>query len=162
APSASSARVRTPGAAAARIPARIAATSDPTRRRPSSSLACSMVTGGPSCRIEAPDRRRGRDDATSAARFRCGKPARAGFPGLPAAPGTTARAWRVPSLQRLEPEPLGACVVAHAAALVFLVLAVVALEELHVAVALESEDVGGDTVEEPAVDRKSVVEDEGV
>src|SRR5688572_25078752 len=40
---------------------------------------------------------------------------------------------------------------AEAALLVFLVLAVVAREELHVRVALEGEDVGGDAVEEPAV-----------
>src|SRR5690606_22945475 len=56
-------------------------------------------------------------------------------------------------LQRLEPQPLRAGVVAQAALLVFLVLAVVALEELHVRVALEGEDVGGDAVQEPAVMR---------
>src|SRR5687768_9200317 len=44
------------------------------------------------------------------------------------------------SLQCLEPQPVRAGVVAHAAPLVFLVLAVVALEELHVRVALEGED----------------------
>jgi hypothetical protein len=47
---------------------------------------------------------------------------------------------------------------AEAALLVFLVLAVVALEELDVRVALEGEDVGGDAVEEPAV----VADHEGV
>src|SRR5207342_2898909 len=40
---------------------------------------------------------------------------------------------------------------AEAALLVFLVLAVVAREELHVRIAFEGEDVGGDAVEEPAV-----------
>src|SRR4249919_2821985 len=40
---------------------------------------------------------------------------------------------------------------AEAALLVFLVLAIVAGEELHVRVALKGEDVGGDAVEEPAV-----------
>src|SRR5690606_37171260 len=54
-------------------------------------------------------------------------------------------------LERLEPQALWTRVVAKAALLVFLVLAVVALEELHVAVALEGEDVGRDAVEEPAV-----------
>src|SRR5690606_27075375 len=54
-------------------------------------------------------------------------------------------------LERLEAQALGTCVVAEAALLVVLVLAVVALEELHVRVALEGEDVGGDAVQEPAV-----------
>src|SRR5690606_22359898 len=53
-------------------------------------------------------------------------------------------------LQRLEPQPVRAGVLAEATLLVFLVLAVVALEELHVRVALEGEDVGRDAVEEPA------------
>ena len=46
-----------------------------------------------------------------------------------------------------------ASIVTQATLLVFLVLAVVALEELHVRIALEREDVGGDAVEEPAVMR---------
>src|SRR5690606_30462089 len=57
--------------------------------------------------------------------------------------------WRL--LERLEAQALGTRVVAKAALLVFLVLAVVALEELHVRVALEGQDVGGDAVQEPAV-----------
>src|SRR5690606_38093381 len=61
-------------------------------------------------------------------------------------------------LQRLEPQAPGTGVVTQAALLVFLVLAVVALEELHVRVALEGEDVRGDAVQEPAVvaDREGV------
>src|SRR5690606_2328419 len=51
--------------------------------------------------------------------------------GLPA--GATAPRL----LQRLEAQPLRAGVVAHAALLVFLVFAVVALEELHVRIPLE-------------------------
>src|SRR5690606_35727889 len=47
----------------------------------------------------------------------------------------------------------GAGVVAEAALLVLFVLAVVALEELHVRVALERQDVGGNAVEEPAIVR---------
>src|SRR3546814_737294 len=57
------------------------------------------------------------------------------------------------SLQRLEPQPVRAGVVAQAAPLVFLVFAVVALEELHVRVALEGEDMRRDAVQEPAVMR---------
>ena len=53
---------------------------------------------------------------------------------------------RVGLLQRLEPQALRRGVVAHAALLVFLVLAVVALEELHVRVAFEGDDVRGDHV----------------
>src|SRR5690606_33525317 len=63
-----------------------------------------------------------------------------------------------PLLQRLEAQALRTGVVAHAPLLVFLVLAVVALEELHVRVALEGEDVGRDAVQEPAV----VADHEGV
>src|SRR5690606_34725199 len=63
------------------------------------------------------------------------------------------RAGAAALLERLEAQALGTGVVAHAAALVLFVLAVVALEELHVAVALEGEDVGGDAVEEPAIVR---------
>src|SRR3546814_10478116 len=47
---------------------------------------------------------------------------------------------RLPLFQRLEPQPVRAGVVAQAALLVFFVLAVVALEELHVRVALRSEE----------------------
>src|SRR5690554_5177140 len=54
-------------------------------------------------------------------------------------------------LQRLEPKPLRTGVVAHAALLVFLVFAIVALEELHVRITLERQDVGRDAVQEPAV-----------
>src|SRR5690606_24319933 len=54
-------------------------------------------------------------------------------------------------LQCLEAEAVGAGVVAEAALLVFLVFAVIALEELHVRVALEGEDVRGDAVQEPAI-----------
>jgi hypothetical protein len=41
--------------------------------------------------------------------------------------------------------------VAHASALVLLILRVGALVEEHLAVALEGEDVGADSVEEPSV-----------
>src|SRR5690606_15016134 len=55
-------------------------------------------------------------------------------------------------LQRLEPQAVRPrTFLAEATLLVFLVLAVVALEELHVAVALEREDVGRDAVQEPAI-----------
>src|SRR5690606_32044822 len=68
-----------------------------------------------------------------------------GVGGRPACPGALHPG--VASLQCLEPQPLRTGVVAQTALLVFLVLAVVALEELHVAVALEGEDVGGDAVQ---------------
>src|SRR5688572_7998419 len=49
------------------------------------------------------------------------------------------------SLQSLEPQPLRLRALgAHAALLVFLVLAVVALEILHVRIAFEGQDVSGD------------------
>src|SRR3546814_6189073 len=57
------------------------------------------------------------------------------------------------SLQRLEPQPVRAGVVAQAAPLVFLVFAVVALEDLHVRVALEGEYMRRDAVQDPAVMR---------
>src|SRR3546814_18375412 len=57
------------------------------------------------------------------------------------------------SLQRLEPQPVRAGVVAQAAPLVFLVFAVVALEELHVRVALAGEDMRRDAVQAPPVMR---------
>src|SRR5690606_9755490 len=125
APSASSSRVRTPGTAASRILARIEATSAPARCRPSSSDACSMVI-------------------VDSQGVRAGSLAALGMTIRPAA------GW---SLQRLEPQALGTGVVAHAAALVLFVLAVIALEELDVAVALEGQDMGRDAVEEPAVVR---------
>src|SRR5690606_29478424 len=62
-------------------------------------------------------------------------------------------------LQRLEPQAVRpGAINAEATLLVFLVLAVIALEELHVLLALEGKDVRGDAVQEPAVMRN----DEGV
>src|SRR5690606_17643272 len=61
------------------------------------------------------------------------------------------RRGRASLFQCLETQPVWTGVVVEAALLVFLVLAVVAREELHVAVALEREDVGRDAVQEPAV-----------
>src|SRR5690606_4043472 len=69
-----------------------------------------------------------------------------------ATPAPAAAISGPPSLQRLEAQPVRLRALgAEPALLVFLVLAVVALEELDVAVALEGEDVGRDAVEEPAV-----------
>src|SRR5688500_19716588 len=63
------------------------------------------------------------------------------------------------SLQRLEPQAMRLRTFrAEATLLVFLVLAVVALEELDVRVAFEGEDVRRDAVQEPAVVR----DDEGI